>query len=79
MRATYGCEGNERRVCHSFGPDDRSLLFRTSNDLMVSILSYLCIKNVCNVDITVSNTAERIAWLKSLSWNNLAGFSEYTH
>ena len=39
--------------------------FRTSNDLMLSILIYLDIgvESVCHVDVAVTNTAERVIWL----------------
>ena len=58
---------------------DRSVLFRASTDLMISILSYLDIRSISQVDIAVSNDAERIIWLASLSMNNLVALNKYEH
>ena len=44
---------------------DRSYLFKASNDCMISILSYLSMKNICQLDIAVTNTAARVIWLSS--------------
>ena len=56
-----------------------SLLFRTSNDLMTSILSYLCIKSICQLDIAATNTAARIIWLSSLRATNHGAISKHNH
>ena len=76
-----GSEGNEKRFCYSFASDDGSSLFRTSNDLMLSILIYLDIgvESVCHVDVAVTNTAERVIWLTILSANYFVMFSEHEH
>ena len=79
MRPADESEEVERRLCHSSDPDVRSLLFRISSDLLVSILSYLDIESICQVDIAVSNTAERVIWLISLCGNNLVTFDKYGH
>ena len=79
MRAMNGSKRNEKRLRFGSDTDDRSLLFRTSNDSMTSILSYLGMRNICLIDIAVSNTAERVIWLTCLSANYLAIFSEYEH
>lgn len=42
MEATDGCEGNEEILCRGSDCNDLSFLFRMSNDVMVSVLSYLC-------------------------------------
>ena len=49
---------------------DRSLLFKASDDCMISILGYLNIKSISQLDIAVTNTAARIIWLSSLQENN---------
>ena len=79
MTATDGSEGNEKRFCYSLASDDGSSLFRTSNDLMLSIISYLDIESVCHVDVAVTNTAERVIWLTILSANYFVMFSEHEH
>ena len=77
MEATDGCEGNEEILCRGSDCNDLSFLFRMSNDVMVSVLSYLCIESICHIDIAVSNRAERIIWLAGLSVNYLVTLSEY--
>ena len=77
--ATDRSKASDKRLCHSSDSDDRSFLFRTSNDLMISILNYLDIESICHIDIAVSNTPERNIWLTGLSMNNLVTFSEYKH
>ena len=57
--------------------DDRSFLFRMSNDLMTSVPSHLDIKSKCQIDIAVSNAAERDVWLTGLSLNYLVTFCEH--
>ena len=81
MIATYGSEGSESEegLCRSSDSSDRSFLFRTSNDLMTLVLSYLDIESICHIDIAVSNAAERNIWWTSLSVNCHATFSEYEH
>ena len=76
-----GSEGNERRFCYSLASDDGSSLFRTSNDLMLSIIIYLDIgvESVCHVDVAVTNTTERVIWLTILSVNSFVMFSEHEH
>ena len=46
--------------------DDRSHLSRASNDCMISILGYLNIESISQLDIAVTNTAARVIWLSSL-------------
>ena len=75
MIATDESEENEKGLCRCSDYDDRSFLFRTSNDLMTSMLSYLDVQSICQVDISVSNTAERLIWLTGLSMSNLVTFS----
>ena len=81
MIATYGSEGSgsEEGLCRSSDSCDRSLLFRTSNDFMTLVLSYLDIENICHIDIAVSNATERHIWWTSLSVNYHATFSKYEH
>ena len=79
MIATYEFEGSEKRLCRSSDSDDRSFLFRMSNDLMTSVLSYLDIKSICHIDIAVSKAAERDVWLTGLSLNYLVTSSEHKH
>ena len=79
MVTADGCEGNGKRLCCNSDSDDRSFLFRTSNDLMTSILGYLDIESVCHIVIAVSKAAERLVWLTILSMSNLAVFNEYEH
>ena len=55
---------------------DRSHLFQASNDCMTSILSYLTMKNICQLDIAVTNTAARIIWLDSLQITNHRSINE---
>ena len=54
-------------------------MFRTSNDLMLSILIYLDIESVCHIDVAVTNTTERVIWLTILSANYFVMFSEHEH
>ena len=79
MRPADESEEVEKRLCRSSDPDVRSLLFRMSSDLLVSILSYLDVESIRQVDIAVSNAAERVIWLTSLSANNLVTFDKYGH
>ena len=79
MVTADGCEGNGKRVCCSSDSDDRSFLFRGSNDLMTSVLSYLDIESICHIDTAVSNAAERPVWFTMLSVSKLAVFNEYEH
>ena len=79
MKATKGSKRNQKRLCYNSDTYDGSFLFRTSNDLMTSILSYLDIKSICYIDIAVSNNADRIMWLTYLSANNQATFSNHEH
>ena len=58
---------------------DRSQLFKASNDCLISILSYLSMENVCQLDIAVTNTAARVSWLSSLQMTNHLMINEYTH
>ena len=58
---------------------DRSQLFKASNDCMISILSYLSMKNICHLDIAVTNTAARVIWLSSLQVTNHRPINEFTH
>ena len=58
---------------------DRSYLFKASNDCMISILSYLSMKDVCQLDIAVTNTTARVIWLSSLEVTNHHTMNEYTH
>ena len=77
--ATDRSKASDKRLCHSSDSDDRSFLFRMSNDLMRSVRSYLDIKSICQIDIAVSNAAERDVWLTGLSLNYLVTFSEHKH
>ena len=79
MIATDASGGSLKRLCSSSDSDDRSLLFKVCHDSMKSILSYLGIGSICRIDISVSNTTDRIVWLAILSANNLATFNEYEH
>ena len=81
MIATYGSEESESEegLSRSSDSSDRSYLFRTSNDLMTLVLSYLDIENICHIVIAVSNAAERHIWWTSLSVNHHVTFSEYEH
>ena len=79
MIASDRFEVDEKNLNRSSDSDDRSLLFRTSNDLMTSILSYLGIGSICHIDIAVTNTRERTIWLAILSAHYLATLSEYEH
>ena len=72
MIASDRFEVDEKNLNRSSDSDDRSLLFRTSNDLMTSILSYLGIGSICHIDIAVTNTRERTIWLAILSAHYLA-------
>ena len=58
---------------------DRSFLFKTSNDLMTLVLSYLDVQSICHIDIAVSNAAERHIWWTSLSVNHHVTFSKHEH
>ena len=58
---------------------DRSYLFKASNDCMISILSYLSMKDICQLDIAVTNTVARVIWLSSLEVTNHHTINEYTH
>ena len=58
---------------------DRSDLFRSSNDCMIFILSYLSIKSICQLDIAATNTATRVIWLSGLQVTNHRTINEYTH
>ena len=58
---------------------DRSHLFRASNDCLISILSYLGMKDVCRLDIAVTNSAARIIWMSSLQVTNQRTMNECTH
>ena len=75
MSATDESGGREEMLYHRSTSVDRSFLFRASNDLMTSVLSYLDVQSICQVDISVSNTAERLIWLTGLSMSNLVTFS----
>ena len=81
MIATYGSEesGSEKRLCRSSDSCYRSFLFKTSNDFMTLVLSYLDIESICHIDIAVSNATERHIWWASLSVNHHSTFSEYKH
>ena len=79
MFTADGCEGNGKRQCCSCDSDDRSFLFRGSNDLMTSVLSYLDIESICHIDIAVSKAADRNVWFTMLSVSKLAVFNEYEH
>ena len=81
MIATYGSEesGSEKRLCRSSDSCYQSFLFKTSNDLMTLVLSYLDIESICHIDTAVSNATERHIWGTSLSVNHHAIFSEYKH
>ena len=58
---------------------DRSYLFKASNDCMILILSYLSMKDICQLDIAVTNTTARVIWLSSLEVTNHHTINEYTH
>ena len=58
---------------------DRSYLFKASNDCMISMLSYLGMKNICQLDIAATNTAARMTWLSSLKVTNHHSMNEFTH
>ena len=58
---------------------DRSYLFKASNDCIISILSYLSMKDVCQLDIAVTNTTARVIWLSSLEVPNHHTMNKYTH
>ena len=81
MIATYGYEGSgsEEGLSRSSDSSNRSFLFRTSNDSMTLVLSYLDVQSICHIDIAVSNAAERHIWWTSLSLNHLPTFSEHEH
>ena len=79
MIATDASGGSLKRLCSSSDSDDRSLLFKVCHDSMKSILSYLGIGSICRIDISVSNTTDRIVWLAILSANDLATFNQYEH
>ena len=53
MLTADGGEGNRKRQCCSSDSDDRSFLFRGSNDVMTSVLSYLDIESICHIDMAV--------------------------
>ena len=55
MIASGGTEGSEEGLRHISDSNNRSFLFRTSNDLMTSIIGYLGIEGICNIDISASN------------------------
>ena len=46
---------------------------------MLSILIYLDIESVCQIDVAVTNTTERVIWLTILSANYFGMFSEHEH
>ena len=58
---------------------DQSLLFTASNDCMISILDYISIKGICQLDVALTNTAARVDWLRSLLVSNHRRISEYQH
>ena len=79
MIATDGFKVDEKNLYRSSDSDDRSFLFRMSNDLMMLVQSYLEIESICHIDVAVSNAAERKIWITMLSMNYLATFSEYQY
>ena len=58
---------------------DRSILFRASNDSIRSILRYLSIESICQLDVAVTNTAARVVWMSSLQLSNYNTISERQH
>ena len=76
MVTADGGEGNGKGLWNSSHSDDRSFLFRGSNDLMTSILGYLDIESICHIDIAVSKAAERPVWFTILSVSKLAVFND---
>ena len=77
MIAGHRLKINEAALPHS--SDDGSILFKTSTDSMMSILSYLNIKSICRIDMAVTNTAGRMAWLISLRMTSHRSISEHKH
>ena len=71
MIATYGSEesGSEEGLCSSSDSCYQSFLFKTSNDFMTLVLSYLDVQSICHIDTAVSNATERHIWWTSLSVN----------
>ena len=55
------------------------LLFRTSYDSIISILSYLSMGNLCRLDIAVTNTASRVIWLGILRGKNHCTINYHKH
>ena len=58
---------------------NRFLLFRAGKDCMQSIMSYLSIKSICQLDVAVTNTAARVLWLSSLQLTTNRTISECKH
>ena len=58
---------------------DRSWLFRGSNNCVISILDYLNLDRICQLDIAVTNIAARVIWLSSLRLTNHHMINERRH
>ena len=55
------------------------LLFSSSYDCAISILSYLSFESISCLDIAVANSEERLIWLKILRVSNFYVVNEYEH
>ena len=55
------------------------LQFRSSNDSIISILTYLSMANICWLDTAVTNTASRIIWLSVLRGMNHRTINNHKH
>ena len=58
---------------------DKSLLFKSSNDCIQSILGYLSIESICQLDVAVTNTAARVVWMSSLQLSSNLIISDCEH
>ena len=57
----------------------RSLLFGANDDWMTSLLTYLSIEDICQLDVAVSDTTSRVTWLGILCMTNHYTIDEYSH
>ena len=55
------------------------LLFRATNDSIMSILSYLSMANICSLDIAVTNSILRVIWLSILRGTSHRTISNHKH
>ena len=68
-----------RKVTDAMLPSIKSPLLRVNSKCMARILSYLRIRNIFCLDIAITNTPERLAWLSILSASHVYAIDKLRH